>query len=57
MLNVAEAAERLGMDRETIRRWIREGCLHAQRVGRSYAIEDRDLRTIERRTVPDGRIA
>jgi len=52
MLNVAEAAKRLGMDRETIRRWIRSGRLRAQRVGRSYAIDARDLRTIEDEMFP-----
>jgi len=32
MLTVAEAASRLGQDRETIRRWVRSGRLRAQLV-------------------------
>jgi excisionase family DNA binding protein len=52
MMSVAMAAEQLGVDRETIRRWIRSGSLRAQLVGRSYAIDDRDLPTIEDELFP-----
>jgi excisionase family DNA binding protein len=47
VLTVAEAADRLGRNPETVRRWIRSGRLPAQRVGVRHAIDDRDLRVIE----------
>jgi excisionase family DNA binding protein len=47
MLTVAEAADRLGRNPETVRRWIRSGRLPARRVGAKHAIDDRDLRVIE----------
>jgi excisionase family DNA binding protein len=47
VLSVAEAADRLGRNPETVRRWIRSGRLPARRVGARHAIDDRDLRVIE----------
>lgn len=47
MLTVAEAADRLGRNPETVRRWIRSGRLPSRRVGARHAIDDRDLRVIE----------
>lgn len=52
MLTVAQAADRIGRNPETIRRWIRSGRLPAHRVGQRHAIEDRDLRTIEDELFP-----
>ncbi len=46
MLTVTEAADRLGRNPETVRRWIRSGRLAAHRVGRQQMIEDEDLRPI-----------
>ncbi len=43
MLTVPEAARRTGRNPETIRRWIREGKLPAQRVGTQHLIADEDL--------------
>ena len=42
-LTVPEAARRTGRNPETIRRWIREGKLHASRVGTQHLIEEADL--------------
>jgi excisionase family DNA binding protein len=47
VLTVAEAADRLGRNPETVRRWIRSGRLPSRRVGAQHAIDDRDLRVIE----------
>jgi excisionase family DNA binding protein len=52
ILTVAEAADRVGKDPETVRRWIRSGRLHARRVGRRHAIADHDLRTVEDELFP-----
>jgi len=44
MLTVEEAAERLKMNPQTLRRWIRSGLLPATRVGRKeYRINAADL--------------
>ena len=43
MLTVPQAAKRTGKHPETIRRWIREGKLHARKVGTQHVIEEKDL--------------
>jgi excisionase family DNA binding protein len=43
MLTVPQAAERVGRDPETVRRWIRAGKLRARKVGTQHVIEERDL--------------
>jgi excisionase family DNA binding protein len=47
VLTVAETANRVGRSPETVRRWIREGRLRAQRHGGRQLIDDRDVRVIE----------
>ena len=42
-LNISEAAELLGLHRNTIAGWIREGKLPAQKVGREMRIKREDL--------------
>jgi excisionase family DNA binding protein len=43
MLTVPEAAERVGRDPETVRRWIRTGKLRARKIGTQHVIEEQDL--------------
>ena len=43
MLTVPQAAERIGRDPETVRRWIRSGRLRAQKVGTQHVIDEADL--------------
>ena len=43
MITVPEAARRLGKNPETVRRWIREGKLAAQRIGTQHLIDEADL--------------
>lgn len=43
MLTVPEAARRAGRNPETIRRWIREGKLRADKVGTQHVIEEAEL--------------
>jgi excisionase family DNA binding protein len=38
-----EAAQRVGRDPETVRRWIRAGRLRARRSGNRHLIEEADL--------------
>jgi len=52
MLTVSQAADRVGRTPDTIRRWIREGRLPAQRLGAKQVIEDRDVRAIEDELYP-----
>ncbi len=42
-LTVPEAADRIGRDPETVRRWIRSGKLRAHKVGTQHLIEEADL--------------
>lgn len=43
MLTVPEAARRSGRHPETVRRWIREGKLRADKVGTQHVIAEDDL--------------
>ncbi len=42
-ITVPEAAKRIGKNPETIRRWIREGKLAAQKVGTQHLIDEAAL--------------
>ena len=46
MLTVPLAANQVGRDPETIRRWIRAGKLRAHKVGTQHMIEEEDLNRI-----------
>jgi excisionase family DNA binding protein len=50
-LTVPEAAQRVGRNPETIRRWIREGKLPSRKIGTQHLIEERDLNAV---IVPDA---
>jgi excisionase family DNA binding protein len=52
MLSVAEAAEKIGRNPDTVRRWIGSGRLPARRVGRYHKIEAKDLRRLEDELFP-----
>ena len=43
MLTVPQAAERIGRNPETIRRWIRSGRLRSRRVGTQHLAAEEDL--------------
>lgn len=43
MVTVLEAAQRLGRDPETVRRWIRSGKLPAVKIGLQHMIDEDDL--------------
>lgn len=55
-LTLAQIAEALKLDIETIRVWVRERQLPAYRVGRAYRVKQSDLDTFlaTRRTTIDG---
>jgi excisionase family DNA binding protein len=46
LLTVKEAAHQLGISRETVRRWIYRGVIHAVRVGRNHKIPERELQKL-----------
>lgn len=46
VMSTQEAAERSGLHVETIRDYIRRGLLKARRFGRTYVIEERDLKKL-----------
>lgn len=51
MVTVPQAAERLGRNPETIRRWIRSGRIRASKIGTQHMIDEHDLEAlIENRT-------
>jgi excisionase family DNA binding protein len=49
ILSTSEAAERLKISSIRIRQLIREGRLPAQKVGRDYIIQEKDLELVEDR--------
>lgn len=53
MLSVAEVAEELGVNRETVRVWIRTGELVALSIGKGYRISRADLDEFIRRRRTD----
>lgn len=46
VVSTQQAAEQYGLSVETIRRWARQGVLKTQRIGRTYVIDERDLRRV-----------
>lgn len=43
MLTVPDAARRIGRNPETVRRWLREGRLPAERVGTQHFVDEQAL--------------
>jgi excisionase family DNA binding protein len=43
LLTLKEAARRLGVSRETVRRWIKIGVIRAVRVGKNHKIPEAEL--------------
>lgn len=54
MLTVPEAAERVGRDPETVRRWIRSGKLAAKKIGQQHFVDEMDVAALsgESETLP-----
>lgn len=51
LLSVAEAAEILGVTRARVNQLVSGGRIPAQRIGRSFAIRQTDLKLVETRKV------
>jgi excisionase family DNA binding protein len=51
LISTSEAAERLGVHITRVQVLIREGRLPAQKIGRTYVIDEDDLRLVEDRKV------
>ena len=45
-VTVLEAARLTGRHQETVRRWVREGRVHAEKVGLVWYIDARQLRSL-----------
>ena len=43
VMSTQEAADRYGVHRETLRRWIAQGLLPATKVGNAWAVEASDV--------------
>lgn len=43
MLTVPQAAEQVGRDPETVRRWIRSGKLPSKRIGTQHFVDEMDI--------------
>jgi len=43
---VKQAANLLGVSRETVRRWVYRGVLHGVRVGKNHKIPERELQKL-----------
>ena len=48
LVSTADAAMRMHVTQATIRRWIDQGRLTGQKVGKSWVVEDPSLRALER---------
>ncbi len=46
LLSVKQSALALGVSRETVRRWIYRGVLHAVRVGKNHKIPEAELQKL-----------
>jgi excisionase family DNA binding protein len=51
LISTSEAAERLGVHITRVQVLIREGRLPAQKIGRTYVIDENDLKHVEDRPV------
>jgi excisionase family DNA binding protein len=51
LISTSEAAEKLGVHITRVQVLIREGRLPAQRIGRTYVIDEADLKLVEDRKV------
>ncbi len=43
LLTTEDAAKRLGLHPETVRRFLREGTLHGVKIGRKHRIEESEI--------------
>jgi excisionase family DNA binding protein len=55
VVSVKQAAEFLGLHEQTVREYLRAGRIKAQRIGRVYVIEERDLRAFLAKPRKPGR--
>ena len=46
LLSVKQTAHLLGVSRETVRRWIHKGVLHAVRVGKNHKVPAVELQKL-----------
>ena len=51
-ITTAEAGQRLGVVAHTIRTWIKEGRLRAEKVGKSWIVEEPSVAELERQRRP-----
>lgn len=49
LISTSDAAERLGVHITRVQVLIREGRLPAQRIGRTYVVDENDLKLVEER--------
>jgi excisionase family DNA binding protein len=44
LLTIKEICQQIGVNEETVRRWIRSGELEAKQIGRTYCVEEENLK-------------
>ena len=55
VVSTQQAADKYGLNVETIRRWARQGLLKTMRIGRVYVIDEADLARVMEHPPQAGR--
>ncbi len=51
-ITLPEAARRLGVSHATLFRWVQQGLVHAERVGRTHVVSGAEIERLRGRVLP-----